>query len=119
MSEKSFDHLKILSKHQIIDFLKNEYFLQAPNEKKVKLFLYDILIKDHFKKIDDNLNDKSSSIAANKADELAIKINSEKDLNKKLELLSEREKHVDVIRENMKTREKLDKEYKKIQRLIE
>ena len=118
--EKSFDHLKILTKQQIIDFLNAEYyFLSAPDERKVKYFLYSVSMKENLRKADENLEDKSSSIAAKKADELAVKINAEKDTNKKLKLLIEREKHVDVVRENIKLAKELDKEYEKIQKLLE
>ena len=120
MSEdKSFDHFKILTKQQIIDYLKAEYFFHAPDKSKIKFFLYNAMMKEYLIKTNENLNDKSSSIAAKKADEIAVKINAETDIDKKLSLLKEREKHVDVVRKNMKIRENLDAEYKKIQKLIE
>jgi len=120
MSEnKSFDHFNMLTKKQIIEYLKKEYFFHAPDESQVKFFLYSTLMSEYLKRQDERIKDKSSSVAAKKADELAVLANAETDIGKKLKILKERQKHVDVLMHWVGVDKKDQQEYKRIQKLIE
>ena len=70
-TEKSFDNLKILTKDQIIGFLKNKYFLHAPEIKDVKFFLYMQRSEENIKKQDALTKKWSNSTAAKDHDKYA------------------------------------------------
>ena len=116
--EKSFDHLKILTKQQIIDFLRQSCFSREPDERPVKWFLYEIKIAENLKKSDDHNNEKTGAFHAKKADELGALFNAETDRKKALKILKEREKHTDALMVYIKKGQQLYKEWGRIQKLI-
>lgn len=117
---ESFDHLKALTKDQIIMFLKKEYFLRAPDKKTVDWFLWELKSSENQKKMEEHTANSGWTLGvAKEIDGLAIKFNEEPDTEKRLFLLRKRQKLMERIKKNHDEYDKIDQEYKKIQKLIE
>lgn len=87
---KSWDYLNILTKNEIIQFLKEEQWFNAPNEDTVKFFKWNISSKKLLKELDDHIENRNGIELAKEIDRLGELFNKEKDNSKKLKLLEKR-----------------------------
>jgi hypothetical protein len=109
----SWDFLDVLTKKDIIEFLKNSPWIREPPSKKdVAFWKYQNHFKDYQKKIA-ALDQVDLTDTAEKADTLTVLINQETDINKKIQLLKEREIYVNQIREHHKKLHELHKKEEK------
>ena len=118
MENKSFDYFNILTKKQIIEFCKHEYFFSAPDKKSVKFFLYNIKTNENIKKMDAYNIKQSGSTIGKDIDDLGIKFNKETDLDKRLSILKEREKLLKKMKSDNDYFSKLIDESEKIGKLL-
>lgn len=90
----SWDHIKCLTKDEIIQFLKKEIFLHAPSKRDVCFFQYDTTARKLIDEMDNYINTDSvkKSALAKKIDELAHEYNASTNFDTKLNILNKREK---------------------------
>ncbi len=117
--KKTFENLSLLTKQQIIDYLKQKVFFGAPSKKDVAWFLWDVKSKDHQKKTDKYLKNQRRRALAKELDDSAVLVNTEKDFDKKVKLLAKRAGLLEKFQAELDEWGKLDDEYNKIQKLIE
>ena len=92
MNDKSWDHLKMLTKEQIVVFLKRRYFFNAPRKYDVAFYKWDIVSQKLQIEMGEHLNSnrKKNDEYARQADLFAVEINEETDIRKKIRLLEKR-----------------------------
>ena len=94
VTKPSWDHLDMLTKDQIIVFVKEYYPFNPPSKSQVAYHRWNDLM-DSVSKMQDELREKSPTAEwARKADACAVEFNSEKDHEKKMALLQKREKYM-------------------------
>lgn len=101
MGSKSWDNLSILTKADIIQFLKeNPFYAGPPSLYDVEVFKWHREGDRLQKEMGDHLNGtrgKSQKIAV-EIDRLSVEFNNEKDLDKKIAIMSAREKQVKKLK---------------------
>lgn len=118
--ERSWDHLKKLTKDQIIQFLKEKFFLTAPKNNDIIFFMWNIEASKLEKLREDHL---SNSPDMKPRDELAKRFNASTDADERHVLLKKivacdkkwenHNKEWDAIQVRQKKNDKL---YKSIER---
>lgn len=116
--QKDWDYLKILSKNDIISFLKQERCFYAPTERNVKYFKWDITAKKLQKEMEDNINVDSNSWAK-KADELAVEFNNSNKEKDGLKILKRREHYIKKIQLNQQEFSKINSLMEKNNKLLD
>lgn len=88
--KNSWDHLKILTKDEIIAFLKKGWFLRAPSKYNVVFFKWDITEKKLQKEMDEHLSNSKSSEYAEEIDRLGKEYNASKNNSVKQSIINKR-----------------------------
>jgi len=117
--EKSWDHLKMLNKQQIIDYLKSNHYFNQPDLSDVKFFLYSIKSEENIKKQHEMIGKWNRSTAAKRYDEAARKFNAEKDPDKKMKILKTIAECDKEIKELIAEDKKLSESWIEIQKLVD
>jgi hypothetical protein len=107
---QSWDYLNILTKSEIIDFLKREYFFNSPTKIKVGFYKWERRVHELQIEMDEHLADDTNHILAKEIDRLAVLFNDEKDSVKKWDLFEKRSKLIEKFK---KHEEKYQAIYKK------
>jgi hypothetical protein len=105
--ERDWDYLKILTKDQIIDFLKQRNWRDAPEERTVKFFKWQIVGQKLLNELENNPKDMSS--IAKQIDEFAIEFNKEKGTTKKLKILERRDELIKKFNNHYKKHDEIIK----------
>lgn len=87
MENKNWDHLNLLSKKEIIDFLKNNFIFFAPTKGEVQFFKWQVTSDKLQKESKEYLEDNTGKKLAKEYDGLASKFNKITDINKKSAIL--------------------------------
>ena len=119
MDKKNWDYAKILTKDELISYLGEECWLQAPTERNIKSWKWDKETTKLTKAIDEYLDDDSGRILAKELDELVRKFSQEKDSDKKIRLGEEiSKKHSLLIKHNNKFKD-FQKKQNEIDKLVD
>ena len=119
MSKKNWDYAKILTKDELISYLKKECHFQAPTEQNIKFWKWYQETTKLREKEEQYLNNDSGRILAKELDELVRKFNQEKDLDKKIRLGEEiNKKHSLMIKHN-KIFDDFQKKQNEIDKLVD
>jgi len=115
---KSWDYLKILTKEQIIVFLKEKYW-NPPTEKDVKCTKWEIVSNELLKKMKDYTYSGVGERLAKEYDEIVAQINNEKDMQKITKLFEKLENVRKKYDSHRKEGETLNKKYNENEKLYE
>ncbi len=120
MSEekKSWDFLKVLTKDEIIEFLKREIFFRAPTKDQVDYFKWEKTSDKLIKEMNAHLADNTGSELAVQIDELAVKLNNERDIKKRHLLFEKRSKLVEQYLKHENKYEYISKRQKENDKII-
>lgn len=77
----SWEHLKILTKSEIIEFLKRENYYDQPKKGTVKFFKWNTEAMRLQKQMDDHIENKEINVWCKERDSLAKKFNSRTDIS--------------------------------------
>jgi hypothetical protein len=113
-NEKSWDALRLLSKEEIIDFMKREYVLCEFTYAQVHGYIWQKKKEQNQKKFDDYFNKKEDGIGQ-KMDELAKQANATEDIALKSSLLEKRHALFTQFMANQEVYKKLSKERDQIE----
>lgn len=119
MSKDSWETLKILTKDEIIEFLRQYVFYKCPSEREVKFFKWQRLGTKLQLEMDEHLNNTKSHIYAKKADELAELFNKETNNSKRYELLKKRDVYIKKISAEHREWESINEKQKKNDKLLD
>ena len=119
MDKKNWDYAKILTKDELLNYLKKECWFQAPTEQNIKFWKWDKETAKLLEKEKQYLNNDSGINLAKELDELSRKFNQEKNLDKKIRLGEEiNKKHSLMIKHN-KIFDEFQKKQNEIDKLID
>jgi hypothetical protein len=113
-NEKSWDALRLLSKEEIIDFMKREYMFCKFTYAQVHGYIWQKKEEQNQKKLDDYFNQKDDGIGQ-KMDELAKQANETEDIDLKLSLIEKRYALFTQFIANQEVYTKLSKERDQIE----
>lgn len=94
---RTWDHLEILRRDELIDFLKQERSFNPPTKKQVRFFKWYRVDKKLQDEMNKHLTDKTSSVLAKRIDVLARDFNRTDDIRVRLKIEKKRQRLIELV----------------------
>ena len=118
MSKKNWDYARILTKDELIAYLKRDCYFQSPTEQEIKFWKWCKEIAKLEKEEREYLNDNTGKILAKELDGLIRKFNQEKDINETVILGKEISKKHSLLAKELDRSDNIQEKRKQINKLV-